>query len=784
MQPSLKSILTLLLISFLTISTQAQNLPLEMKITPDGRLTTGGNPVTGLYDPSQVHRIDFTLTQNNWFQLMDGSGMGPNATPGIELIGTLAFNNTMVFDSVLIGIKGATSDFANNSEKKSFSVDLDAIKDHDLMGYDNLNLNCGFQDPSSMRELLYYDQTRSFAPATKGAFVDLYINGTYWGPYSNIQQIEGTYIKEWFLDNDGTRWRAIKPDAFTGGPGGGTGGPFGTGYSTLNYLGADSTDYTDFYTLKSTESDDPWAALVHACDELNNLPSGQLYDELKYAIDVDRALWFLAQEIIFTDEDSYVWKGGMDYYVYHDAATNRIIPLEVDGNSSMLEEFYNWSPFYNQSDNRFPLMNRLFANPELRQRYLAHVRTVLEEYFIADNTINRIDEFAALLDQRVQDDPKKIYSHTQFLNGVNILKNFVDERHDYLSAHNEVNKLGLAVANATFSSANGVGVAPDGGESVTVSVDVSDPPNLGVFKVRLYYGGGLQGAFERTDMTDDNNDGTFEGIIPGFAGASYVRYYVEAIANDLVKTAVFFPKGAEHDVFLYQVNTGAEQLSDDIAINEIMASNNSTASDEAGEFEDWIELYNNTATTVDLSDYYLSDDESNLLKWAFPEGTTLDAGAYLIVWADNDQGQGPLHCNFKLAASGESVLLVNPNGDVVNRADFGEQTTDASYSRIPNGLGSFVIKNPTFGYNNEATTSVVQAEAGGIRVFPNPADGYVRIELEGTEEVMPLQLRNVLGQVVLEGEIFGAGVLDLSGVGSGVYFLEVGGLRERLVVGR
>jgi CotH kinase protein/Lamin Tail Domain/Secretion system C-terminal sorting domain len=784
MFPTLKPILTLLLSTLLFFSTQAQNLPIEMKITPDGRLTTGGNPVTGLYDPSQVHRIDFTLTQNNWFQLMDGSGMGPNATPGVELIGTLTFDNTMVFDSVLIGIKGATSDFANNSEKKSFSVDMNAIKNHELMGYDNLNLNGGFQDFSSMREVLYGDQTRSFAPAVKGAFVDLYINGQYWGPYSNVQQIEGTYINEWFLDNDGTRWRAIKPDAFTGGPGGGTGGPFGTGYSTLNYLGADSTDYTDFYTLASTESDDPWAALVHACDELNNLPSAQLYDELKYAIDVDRALWFLAQEIIFTDEDSYVWKGGMDYFVYHDVATNRIIPLEVDGNSTMLEEFYNWSPFYNQNDDRFPLMNRLFANADLRQRYLAHVRTVLEEYFIADNTIGRIDEFAALLDQRVQDDPKKIYSYAQFLSGVNILKNFVDERHDYLSAHNEINKLGLAVANATFSSANGVGAAPDGGEPVTVSVEVSDPENLGVFNVRLYYGGGLQGAFERVDMTDADNDGTFEGIIPGFAGSSYVRYYVEAIANDLVKTAVFFPKGAEHDVFLYQVNAGEEQLSDDVAINEIMASNNSTASDEAGEFEDWIELYNNTATSIDLSNYYLSDDDSNLLKWAFPQGTTLDAGAYLIVWADNDQGQGPLHANFKLSASGESLLLVNPSGDVVNRVDFGEQTTDASYSRIPNGLGSFVIKNPTFGYNNEATTSVSQTAVGAIRVFPNPVNGYLTIEVEKDNSVLPLRLSNVLGQVVLEGELLGNGVLDLSGMDTGVYFLEMGAFLERVVVNR
>ena len=207
------------------------NLPTEVKITQDGRLQYGGNPTEGFYNTGEVNKLEITLTEPNWFQLLDGSG-GPGGNAGQTLIGTLTFNDTLVLDSVLVSIKGQTSDNQNNSEKKSFKIEIDELKDQDLLGYDNLNLNCAFQDHSSMREVLYYDISRSFAPALKGSFVDLYINGQSWGPYNNIQQIEGVYIKEWFTDNDGTRWRAVSPNGF-GGPGGPGGGGFGAIYVKL-----------------------------------------------------------------------------------------------------------------------------------------------------------------------------------------------------------------------------------------------------------------------------------------------------------------------------------------------------------------------------------------------------------------------------------------------------------------------------------------------------------------------------------------------------------------------
>jgi len=775
--------------------TISQSLPLEMNLTSDGRLVSGTNEVEGLYDLNNVHKIELTFTETNWFTIMDGSGQGPNAIPGSSLIATMTFNDTEVFENVEVNIKGATSDFQNNSEKKSFSIDLDAVENHDLMGYDNLNLNCGFQDESSMREVLYYNHSRGFAPALKAAFVDLYINGEYWGPYSNVQQIEGTYISEWFGDNDGTRWRALDPNwtgggggpgggGGGGGPGGGGGGMFGLGESTLNYNGPDSTDYNENYTLKNTDVEDPWAALINACDQLNNLPTDQLYDELKYHIDVDRALWVLAQESVFMDDDSYINKGGMDYYVYWHKATNRLMPLEVDGNTVMPAGSTAWSPFRNAEDPDYALMNRLFSNNDLRQRYLAHIRTILKNHFVPSEMHAKMDEFVQILDQRVQDDTKKIYSYNQFTNGVEDLKSFIDDRYTYLSEFSEIDRPQLTIQDMFFTSSNGDFEGPNNGEELDVSIQITDDASIGIDQVRLYYAPAFEGAFEYTTMTDSDGDGTYQGNIPSFPASSYVRFYFEAIAADANNTASFFPEGAEHDVFIYQVES-AINISDDLVINELMASNDETVSDEAGEFDDWIELYNNTNATINLEGYFLSDDENNLLKWPIPNGTTIAANDYLMVWADDDDEQGAFHANFKLSSNGETLFLINANGEIINQVEFDEQGTDLAYARIPNGTGDFIIKSPTFGVFNESTVSVKDIEEKQFSIRPNPTADFLQIIMDASYSGKELILYDALGNIVLQRTINTQDYIDVSKLAQGFYLIQIDDLRpQRFVIVR
>ncbi|MCA9731314.1 MAG: CotH kinase family protein [Deferribacteres bacterium] len=111
-----------------------------------------------------------------------------------------------------------------------------------------------------------------------------------------------------------------------------------------------------------------------------------------------------------------------------------------------------------------------------------------------------------------------------------------------------------------------------------------------------------------------------------------------------------------------------------IRINEFQASNTSTVADivDFEDYADWLELYNDSTTPVDLHNYYLTDNLSNPTKWRIPQGATIPAHGFLLLWADgHDVNVGEryqrdywpwdsfntvsLHSNFKLSADGEEL---------------------------------------------------------------------------------------------------------------------------------
>jgi hypothetical protein len=137
-----------------------------------------------------------------------------------------------------------------------------------------------------------------------------------------------------------------------------------------------------------------------------------------------------------------------------------------------------------------------------------------------------------------------------------------------------------------------------------------------------------------------------------------------------------------------------------VVINELMAVNSTIVADQNGEFDDWFELYNITTSDIDISGYYLSDNDTKTSKWKIPAGTIIKSGAYLIIWADKDTTQAGLHANFKLSSAGEELVLSEPDLKVIDEVKYPEQTLELSYSRIPDGTGQFKWQNPTFNTAN------------------------------------------------------------------------------------
>ncbi|MCR4603542.1 MAG: lamin tail domain-containing protein [Prevotella sp.] len=137
-----------------------------------------------------------------------------------------------------------------------------------------------------------------------------------------------------------------------------------------------------------------------------------------------------------------------------------------------------------------------------------------------------------------------------------------------------------------------------------------------------------------------------------------------------------------------------------VVINEVMAQNSNTIADpDYGESADWVELYNSGTTDVDLSGCFITDKLSSPTKYALPQGTTIAAGDYLLIWCD-DNSSG-LHTNFKLSADGESIGLFTPQQELLDSLSFGPQLLDVSLGRRQHSMDEWVFfLTPTPGKAN------------------------------------------------------------------------------------
>ena len=133
--------------------------------------------------------------------------------------------------------------------------------------------------------------------------------------------------------------------------------------------------------------------------------------------------------------------------------------------------------------------------------------------------------------------------------------------------------------------------------------------------------------------------------------------------------------------------------SQSVVINEFVTASASGAKS--------IELYNRQPGSFDLTGWGLGDGGG--LDWTFPAGTTIDANSYLVI-DSSDWASAAATFNLR-GASGGNLYLFRSNGvKPVGFADavtYGSSVVGESFSRIPNGTGSFYPSaTPTLGAAN------------------------------------------------------------------------------------
>lgn len=148
-----------------------------------------------------------------------------------------------------------------------------------------------------------------------------------------------------------------------------------------------------------------------------------------------------------------------------------------------------------------------------------------------------------------------------------------------------------------------------------------------------------------------------------------------------------------------------------VVINEFSCSNLSQYADNYGEYEDWIELYNNSASSVDLAGYYLSDDSLNNTKWQIPSGITITAYGFQRFWASGRDIVAGVnyHTSFKLTQTknnNEFITLSSPSGIIIDQKEVKQRTQEGhSIGRKTNGDTTWCIfTTPTPKASNNTST--------------------------------------------------------------------------------
>lgn len=715
------------------------------------------------FDINLVHKVEIDFFDENWDHLLDSlasEGTGTGSGTG-RILANVTINGT-AFDSCGVRYKGNSS-MDTTSNKNPYNIDLNyTIADQEYQGKDKIKLANCFSDPSMVREALSYEIGNKYMDCPRASFTEVYVNGEYRGIYTNTESIDNEFLSKHYGSNDNPFFKC-DPVSFD---------IYGDN-SNLAYH-PDTIAYDTLYDMKSESG---LAALQALSYQLEFEP-----ETIEEHLDVDRALWFLALSNALVHNDGYT-AFAHNFYVYKmDNGKWSIVLWDVNmsfggllwNGTNLLplgfDALTDQDPFlHDEAYDYRPLIAHLLSNPKYRRMYFAHFKTIMEENIVNGDYLERAETMHELIAPYVAEEPYAHYPYDEFEENIydNVgfwfdlrpgLENLMETRESYIT--------GLPEYGFTQPTINPITVSPEIPEpysTATFNVEVADA-NL----VQFAYRYNEFDSFILLDMWDDGahgdgdaGDGIYGVDVPILA--TDLEYYIYA---ENANAGKFSPVRAAYEFYTLTPKKG-------LVINELAADNETIVTDEAGDYEDWIELYNNTDENIDLEDFHLSDNAGNPEKWTFP-AVSIAPGDYLILWADGDSlADGGLHTNFKLSAGGEVLTLSDAGGQLIDQVDFPEQYDDITFGRYENGIGLFDYLNPTFNAENSAPVGLEEEdETIALIAYPNPAKNILTVDL-GAEHSTWLRLYAINGRLVYEERVEHQSTiqLDVSNFESGWYIL-------------
>jgi CotH kinase protein len=468
-----------------------------------------------------------------------------------------AWVNGVRFDSVGIRYKGNSSYFRTRNEtfkKLPINVKLDFTKQGQQLktGHNTLKLSNAFLDPSFVREPLAYEMARKYMPAPLCNFTRLTINGTFYGLYVNSESIDLNFIKEHFGTNAGNivkcdpdNWKRVRSQ---------TGCPKGENAS-LAYLNDNPGCYDAFYEVDRPST---WKLLLNLIRVLNKTP-----EKIESVLDVDQTLWMLALNNAMVNLDSYNGSLSHNYYLWFDT-TGVAHPLIWDLNMAFGgwrrnfsfeemkdDELIQYQPLAEIENIKRPLISKLLRNSFYRKIYLAHLRTITNEWLANGQLMNRAQVMTKEIEPWVKKDVLKLYPLTDFQQALdktmksgpdNVigLRQLMTKRSEWLAKHPLLNKIQPTIKDVKYTK---------NGDKISVTASLVNATK-GSW---VYYRKDKMFAFGRIPLHDDGANGDItagDGVFTAqLDGNTTKHYYIAAEGDEGGST---FPERASFEFLTVQ----------------------------------------------------------------------------------------------------------------------------------------------------------------------------------------------------------------------------------------
>ena len=653
-------------------------------------------PQADLYDPQVLRTVFITFENADW-----ETELSDLHNTDVEVPATLTVDGKE-YPNVGIHFRGMSSYMMIGAgSKRSFNLAMDlADPDQKLYGYKTLNLLNSNGDSSMMSSLLYSQIARDLIPAPKANFVKVVINGESWGVYVNVQQFNKDFLKENYSSTQGARWKV------RGNPGADGG---------LRYVGDDIKEYRSRYQIKSTDDDQAWKDLIALCKTIDQTPPDQLEAALAPILDVEGVLKFLALDCALVNSDGY-WTRSSDYSLYQDETGKfHVVPHDMN------EAFHSGGGPGGPGGGFGPpggggrgreRAGRGEPRPEGGPPPRDENSPPPEEG--AGPTgggppgggfgppgggfggppgggpggPGGMNHGGVDLDPLIGLDDARKPLRSKLLAVPNLKAKYLSYVRQIAEKSLDWKTIGPFIAQQRSLIETDVALDTRQLGSLQAFQTATDPDSTGEGTH------GLRHFFEarRAYLLADKEVAAAEPL------AVVERPAVPAPAAETIVTGL----GPQ---LTKSAAPGAN--SPRVVINELMASNTRTAKNPQGKYADWVEIHNPTQEALDLSGVYVTDTDRSPRKWQFAKGTVVQAGGYLVLWADEDgKATDGLHLNFKLSSKGEDIYLVDSDergNAVLDHIRFEKQTDDVAFGRDPQKPDEWVPLFATPGDKNRVS---------------------------------------------------------------------------------